>query len=170
MGRISGRENASTALALRILYFSSLSGKTGNAFRKSFECFAYLFPQCLIELITPEIAIKVITLHLRGVHGHADGVISIGLDEANYFLDSNYSYDGEAKQRGFLKDTINALGSVMLLPDQFVFTIIASIIVLPIHIICQQSGLSIQPLPISLLSSDQCDTIVDRMITLSDGW
>ena len=62
--RNSGRASASTALALRILYFAFVSGKTGNAFRKSFESFVYLFPQSLKEVITPEIAKKVITSHL----------------------------------------------------------------------------------------------------------
>ena len=165
----SGRKSAPTALALRILYFSFVAGKTGDAFRKSFESFVHSFPQDLIEMITPQIAIKAITLHLREVHGHANGVIYIGLDEVNYLLDSDY--DGEVKQRGFLKDTIIALGGAMLMPDEFVFTIIAGTTVLPIEIVSQQSGLQIQLLPINLLNSEQCDTIVDRMIpTLSDEW
>jgi hypothetical protein len=165
----SDRRSAPTALALRILYFSFVAGKTGNAFFKSFEDFVHSFPQDLMEMITPQIAIKAITLHLREVHGHADGVIYIGLDELNYLLDSDC--DGEAKQRRFLKETIIALGGAMLMPDEFVFTIIAGTTVLPIDIVSQQLGLQIQLLPINLLNSDQCDTIVDRMIpTLSNGW
>ena len=115
----------------------------------------------------PTSCIRAITLHLREVYIHAIGMIYIGLDEVNYLLDSDY--DGEGTQRGFSNDTIIALGGAMLMPDEFVVTIIAGTTLLPIDIVSQQSGLQIQLLPINLLNSDQCDTIVDRM-ALSIGY
>ena len=114
-----------------------------------------------MKVLTPEIAIQAIASHLSEQHGHDDGVIFIGLDEVNYLLDSDYT--GEEEKRAFMKETLVALGSAMLLPDKFVFVVIAATTILPINIVFQQSGLLFEPLPIRLLCGDQCEAIVQEM-------
>lgn len=161
-------KSASTGLALRIIYFSFVAGKSLN---ESFEKFVGLFPKEILEILTPEIAIEAIGLHLSELNGHDDGVIFIGLDEANYLLDSGYA--GEEDKRAFLKETLIALGSAMLLPNKFVFLVIAATTILPINAVFHQSGLRIQPLPINFLNGEQCETIVREMTStslLSEGW
>ena len=161
-------KSASVGFALRLLYFSFVAGKS---FEVSFEKFVRLYPKEILDVLTPELAIEAISLHLSVLNGHNDGVIFIGLDEVNYLLDSGYA--GEEDKRGFLKDTLIALGSAMLIPDRFVFVVIAATTILPINIVFHQSGLQIQPLPINLLNGEQCETIVSIMTStslLSEGW
>ena len=164
--KIRGRSCAPTALSLRILFFSFVAGKKCLT---SFECFVRMFPENFLNVLTPEFAIQVVTLHLSKQHGHSNGVIFIGLDEVNYLLDSDYN--GEDDKRGFLKETLVALGNVMLIPDKFVFTVIAGTTVLPIHIVFEQSGLLIQPFPIYLLNTEHCENMVSRMVpSLPQQW
>ena len=161
-------QSASTGLALRILYFSFVAGKS---FKKSFESFVLRLPKKILEVLTPEIAIETVGYHLSELYGHNNGVIFIGLDEANYLVDSDYN--GEKDERAFLTATLMALKGAMLLPDRFVFVVIASIDILPINAALHQSGLHAQPLPISLLHWKECETIVSEMIStslLSEGW
>ena len=61
----------------------------------------------------------------RITRGNDDGVIFIGLDEANYLLDSGYT--GEEEKHTFLKETLLALGSAMLSRDKFVFAMVESV-------------------------------------------
>ena len=160
------RACAPTALALRILFFSFVAGKKCLT---SFECFVRMFPENFLNVLTPEFAIQVVTLHLSKQHGHSNGVIFIGLDEVNYLLDCDYN--GEDNKRVFFKETLVALGNVMLMPDTFVFTVVAGITVLPIHIVFQQSGLQIQPFPICLLNTEHCEDMVSRMVpSLHQEW
>ena len=165
--RLFGRElrkrSAATALALRILYFSFVAGKS---FGVSFESFATSFPKDLLDVLTPEIVIQAISAHMSIKHGHSNGVLFIGLDEANYLLEGDYT--GEEEKRGFLKETLIALGNAMLLPTKFVFVIIAATTVLPINIVFHQTGLQFQPLPIKLLRLQECEKIIDEMGLLSE--
>lgn len=161
-------QSAWKGLALRILYFSFVAGKT---FKVSFESFVLHFPKKILEVLTPEIAIEAVGSHLSKLHGHNNGVIFIGLDEANYLVDSDYT--GEEIKRNFLTETLMALGSAMLLPDKFVFVVTASIDILPINAALYQLGLHVQPLPISLLYWKECETIVCEMTSTSlssEGW
>ena len=162
-GRESKNPSAATALALRILYFSFVAGKS---FEVSFETFASLFPKDMLVDLTPEVAIQTISAQMSKQHGHDNGVFFIGLDEANYLLDTDYT--GEEGKRGFLKETLIALGNAMLLPVKFVFVVIATTTVLPINIVFHQSGLQFQPLPIKLLRIQECEKIIDEIGLLSE--
>ena len=159
---------ASTALALRLLYYSFVANKK---FGISFETFVSSFPRVILDVLTPEIAIEAIGSYMSDRNGNEDGVIFIGLDEANYLLDPGYT--GEEEKRTFLKQTLIALGSIMLLHSRFVFAVVAGTTVLPIHTVFSQSGLQIQPLPIKLLRGEHCETIVAEMASMalmSSSW
>ena len=159
---------ASTALALRLLYFSFVSGKSGKRFQISFESFVSSFPRVLLDVLTVEIAIQAIGSHISERNGSNDGVIFIGLDDINKLLDRNYT--GEEQKNTFLKQTLLALKSVMLSPDRFVFAVVTTRAVLPINIVCHQLDLQYQLLPINLLRVEHCESIVEEMASISSSW
>ena len=59
------------------------------------------FPRVILDVLTPEIAIEAMGSYMSERKGNDDGVIFIGLTEANYLLDSGYI--GEEEMRTFLK-------------------------------------------------------------------
>ena len=152
--------SASTALAFRILYFSFIAGN--KSIHQSFETFVNLFPKMLMVGLTPEIAIQAVELHMYEQCGHSNGVIFIGLDEVDNLL-------GEEDNRSFMKSTLIALKGVMLIPDKFIFVVIAAKTILPIKSVFDQYGLVPQLLPIKLLRGDQCEKIVEEMVPFSSA-
>ena len=77
----------------------------------------------ILDILTPEIAIQAIGSYMSELNGNDDGVIFIGFDITNNLLDSGYT--GEEEKRTFLKRTLLALASATLIPNRFVFAVVA---------------------------------------------
>jgi hypothetical protein len=151
------------------LYFAFLADKASTVYQVSFESFVKRFPSKLLQQLTPQVAIEVITLYQEERYGHKNGVIFLAVDDIDHLLDNNHVTD-QHSSLGFLMGTMAALDGAVHNGEVFVFPVVTGSAVLPINAAIRHYGSYAEPLPIALFSRADKEAIIDRMAQSNDGW